>query len=109
MDEILWRAVQCNAIWEDRYLLGTSLARPVIARAQMRVAQREGCVAVSHGCTGKGNDQVRFELAYYAIQVRDSKTFAQRRVWKLKSRTAFDKSHCAVAVTRILQSVRRAK
>ncbi|KZF25866.1 argininosuccinate synthase [Xylona heveae TC161] len=68
VDEILWRAVQCNAIWEDRYLLGTSLARPVIARAQMRVAQREGCVAVSHGCTGKGNDQVRFELAFYAIQ-----------------------------------------
>lgn len=48
--------------------LGTSLARPVIARAQIAVAQREGCVAVSHGCTGKGNDQVRFELAFYALQ-----------------------------------------
>lgn len=69
VDDILWRAIQCNAIWEDRYLLGTSLARPVIARAQMEVAKREGCVAVSHGCTGKGNDQVRFELAFYAIQV----------------------------------------
>jgi len=69
VEELCWRAVQCNAILEDRYLLGTSLARPVIARAQMRVAQREGCVAVSHGCTGKGNDQVRFELAFYAIQV----------------------------------------
>lgn len=68
VDEICYRAIQCNAIWEDRYLLGTSLARPVIARAQMRVAQRESCGFVSHGCTGKGNDQVRFELAFYAIQ-----------------------------------------
>jgi argininosuccinate synthase len=49
-------------------VLGTSLARPVIARAQIAVAQKEGCVAVSHGCTGKGNDQVRFELAFYALQ-----------------------------------------
>ena len=47
---------------------GTSLARPVIARGQIAVAQKEGCVAVSHGCTGKGNDQVRFELAFYALQ-----------------------------------------
>lgn len=68
VDELCLRAIQCNAIFEDRYLLGTSLARPVIARAQMRVAQQTGCVAVSHGCTGKGNDQVRFELAFYAIQ-----------------------------------------
>lgn len=59
---------ECNAIYEGRYLLGTSLARPVIARAQMRAAQREGCQFVSHGATGKGNDQVRFELAFYAIQ-----------------------------------------
>jgi len=61
-------AIQCNAIYENVYLLGTSLARPVIARGQINVAQREGCVAVSHGCTGKGNDQVRFELAYYALK-----------------------------------------
>lgn len=54
--------------YEGRYLLGTSLARPVIARSLMRVAQREGCDCVSHGATGKGNDQVRFELAFYAIQ-----------------------------------------
>ncbi|KAL1962024.1 hypothetical protein VTN77DRAFT_668 [Rasamsonia byssochlamydoides] len=66
--ELCFPAIQCNAIYEGRYLLGTSLARPVIARAQMRVAQREGCDYVSHGCTGKGNDQVRFELAFYAIQ-----------------------------------------
>ncbi|OAL75060.1 argininosuccinate synthase [Trichophyton violaceum] len=68
VEDLCFKAIQCNAIWEDRYLLGTSLARPVIARAMMRVAQQEGCTAVSHGCTGKGNDQVRFELAFYAIQ-----------------------------------------
>ncbi|KAF2093091.1 argininosuccinate synthase [Rhizodiscina lignyota] len=56
------------AVYESVYLLGTSLARPVIARSQIRVAQKTGCVAVSHGCTGKGNDQVRFELAFYALQ-----------------------------------------
>jgi len=50
------------------YLLGTSLARPVIARRQIQIAEKEGCTAVSHGCTGKGNDQVRFELAYYALK-----------------------------------------
>ncbi|KAE8333710.1 argininosuccinate synthase [Aspergillus sergii] len=68
VEELCFPAIQCNAIYEGRYLLGTSLARPVIARAQMRVAQREGCQFVSHGATGKGNDQVRFELAFYAIQ-----------------------------------------
>jgi argininosuccinate synthase len=67
VEELCFRAVQCNAIYEGRYLLGTSLARPVIARAQMRAAEREGCDFVSHGCTGKGNDQVRFELAFYTI------------------------------------------
>ncbi|OOF92645.1 argininosuccinate synthase [Aspergillus sclerotiicarbonarius CBS 121057] len=66
--ELCFPAIQCNAIYEGRYLLGTSLARPVIARAQMRAAQRENCQFVSHGATGKGNDQVRFELAFYAIQ-----------------------------------------
>lgn len=66
--ELCFPAVQTNAIYENTYLLGTSLARPVIARAQIRVAEREGCFAVSHGCTGKGNDQVRFELAFYALK-----------------------------------------
>ncbi|KAF2757078.1 argininosuccinate synthase [Pseudovirgaria hyperparasitica] len=68
VDELCFRAVQCNAQYEGRYLLGTSLARPVIARAQMRAAEREKCDFVSHGCTGKGNDQVRFELAFYTIR-----------------------------------------
>ncbi|KAI5297730.1 hypothetical protein KEM56_004587, partial [Ascosphaera pollenicola] len=54
VEEMCFTAVQCNAIFEDRYLLGTSLARPVTARAMMRVAKQEGCTAVSHGCTGKG-------------------------------------------------------
>uniref|UniRef100_L2GA55 Argininosuccinate synthase n=1 Tax=Colletotrichum fructicola (strain Nara gc5) TaxID=1213859 RepID=L2GA55_COLFN len=56
-----------NAVYESLYLLGTSLARPVIARGQMRAAAREGCQFVSHGCTGKGNDQVRFELTFATI------------------------------------------
>uniref|UniRef100_A0A060TC56 Argininosuccinate synthase n=1 Tax=Blastobotrys adeninivorans TaxID=409370 RepID=A0A060TC56_BLAAD len=68
VEELCFPAVQSNAIYENVYLLGTSLARPVIAKAQIRVAEREGCFAVSHGCTGKGNDQVRFELAFYALK-----------------------------------------
>ncbi|KAK4175639.1 mitochondrial phenylalanyl-tRNA synthetase [Triangularia setosa] len=66
VEEIVFRAIQCNAIYEDRYLLGTSLARPIIARAQVRVAEQYNCDILSHGCTGKGNDQVRFELAFKA-------------------------------------------
>ncbi|KAI8991504.1 argininosuccinate synthase [Mycotypha africana] len=65
--EQIFPAIQANAIYESVYLLGTSLARPVIARKQIEIAAREGCQYVSHGCTGKGNDQVRFELAYYAL------------------------------------------
>ncbi|ORZ00162.1 argininosuccinate synthase [Syncephalastrum racemosum] len=65
--ELIFPAIQANAIYESIYLLGTSLARPVIARRQIEIAAREGCQFVSHGCTGKGNDQVRFELAYYAL------------------------------------------
>lgn len=64
VEQLVWPAIQCNAIYEDRYLLGTSLARPVIARAQVRVANEYNCEFVSHGCTGKGNDGVRFELAF---------------------------------------------
>ncbi|KAM0358475.1 hypothetical protein ACHAPY_000405 [Fusarium culmorum] len=75
IDELVWPAVQCNAIYEDRYLLGTSLARPVIARAMVKVAKEHNCTILSHGCTGKGNEydslfnitlQVRFELAWKA-------------------------------------------
>jgi len=68
VEELIYPAVQANAIYEGVYLLGTSLARPVIARGMIAVAAREGCQFVSHGCTGKGNDQVRFELAFYALK-----------------------------------------
>ena len=68
VSELCFPAIQCNATYENVYLLGTSLARPVIARSQIAVAQKEKCQFISHGCTGKGNDQVRFELAFYALQ-----------------------------------------
>ncbi|KAG9313317.1 argininosuccinate synthetase [Chiua virens] len=66
--ELIYPAVQANCIYENVYLLGTSLARPVIARGMIATAEREGCDYVSHGCTGKGNDQVRFELAFYGLK-----------------------------------------
>ncbi|EGV61252.1 argininosuccinate synthetase [Yamadazyma tenuis] len=66
--DVCFPAIQANAVYENVYLLGTSLARPVIAQAQIQVAEQEGCIAVSHGCTGKGNDQVRFELSFYALK-----------------------------------------
>lgn len=79
VEELIYPAIQANAIYETVYLLGTSLARPVIARRQIEIATREGCQFVSHGCTGKGNDQVRFELAYYALK-HDIKVIAP---WRL--------------------------
>ena len=65
--DFIFPAIKANAIYEGRYLLGTSLARPCIARRHIEIARLEGCKAVSHGSTGKGNDQVRFELAFYAL------------------------------------------
>ena len=59
---------RCNALYEGEYLLGTSIARPLIAKRQIEIANKEKAYAVSHGATGKGNDQVRFELAYYALK-----------------------------------------
>ena len=78
-------ALKAGAVYEHKYLLGTSLARPVIARHQVEVALREGATAVAHGCTGKGNDQVRFELAYQALAPH-LKVIAPWREWELKSR-----------------------
>ncbi|KAK4939443.1 argininosuccinate synthetase [Elasticomyces elasticus] len=66
--ELCFPAIQCNAVYENVYLLGTSLARPAIARAQIAVAEKEGCQFVAHGATGKGNDQIRLEEAYYALK-----------------------------------------
>ena len=65
--DFIFPAFSANAIYEGRYLLGTSLARPVIAKRQIEIAEKEKAEYVSHGSTGKGNDQVRFELCYYAL------------------------------------------
>jgi argininosuccinate synthase len=78
-------ALKAGAVYEHKYLLGTSLARPVIAKHQVEVALREGATAVAHGCTGKGNDQVRFELTYQAL-APELKVIAPWREWDLKSR-----------------------
>lgn len=93
--EYVWTAVKANAIYEGVYLLGTSLARPVIAKRQIEIAQKEGADAVAHGATGKGNDQVRFELTYYALQP-DIKVVAPWREWEFKGRSdliAYAKEH----------------
>jgi len=81
----VWPALKAGAVYENKYLLGTSLARPVIAKHQVEVALREGASVVSHGCTGKGNDQVRFEMAYQAL-APELKVVAPWREWELKSR-----------------------
>ncbi|MGN6124011.1 MAG: argininosuccinate synthase [Sphingomonas oligoaromativorans] len=77
---------RANALYEGTYLLGTSIARPLIAKRQIEIAKMVGADAVSHGATGKGNDQVRFELGYYALQP-DIKVIAPWREWDLTSRT----------------------
>ncbi len=78
---------RANALYEGLYLLGTSIARPLIAKKQIEIARRVGADAVAHGATGKGNDQVRFELGYYALEP-DIKVIAPWREWDLTSRTA---------------------
>jgi argininosuccinate synthase len=77
---------RANALYEGQYLLGTSIARPLIAKKQIEIAEQVGADAVAHGATGKGNDQVRFELAYYALKP-DVKVIAPWREWELASRT----------------------
>ncbi|MBL6927912.1 MAG: argininosuccinate synthase [Rhodospirillales bacterium] len=77
---------RANAIYEGTYLLGTSIARPLISKRQIEIAEEVGADAVSHGATGKGNDQVRFELGYYALKP-DIKIIAPWREWDLNSRT----------------------
>jgi argininosuccinate synthase len=84
--EYVWTAVKANAVYEGVYLLGTSLARPVIAKGQIEIARKEGADAVAHGATGKGNDQVRFELTYYALEP-DIKVIAPWREWEFKGRS----------------------
>jgi len=84
--DYVWTAVKANAVYEGVYLLGTSLARPVIAKRQIEIARLEGADAVAHGATGKGNDQVRFELTYYALEP-DIKVVAPWREWEFKGRS----------------------
>ena len=76
---------RANTVYEGEYLLGTSIARPLIAKRQIEIARETGADAVSHGATGKGNDQVRFELGYYALQP-DIHVIAPWREWDLTSR-----------------------
>src|SRR4029079_17979408 len=85
--DFLFPMLRANAIYEGSYLLGTSIARPLIAKAQVDVAGKEGADAVSHGATGKGNDQVRFELTYAAL-APELTVIAPWRYWSLNSRTA---------------------
>src|SRR6201985_2459852 len=77
---------RANALYEGAYLLGTSIARPLIAKRQIEIARQVGADAVAHGATGKGNDQVRFELTYYALEP-GIRVIAPWREWKLESRT----------------------
>ncbi|MCL2458551.1 MAG: argininosuccinate synthase [Desulfobulbus sp.] len=93
--DYIFPAFRANAIYEGSYLLGTSLARPLIAKEQVRLAALEGADAVSHGATGKGNDQVRFELSYMALNPKLG-IIAPWRIWDLNSRqklVAFAKEH----------------
>ena len=83
--DFIFTALKANAIYEGGYLLGTSIARPLIAKKQMEVVEREGADAVSHGATGKGNDQVRFELTYMALNPTIT-IISPWRVWNFKSR-----------------------
>jgi argininosuccinate synthase len=85
LTDYVFPAIQAGAVYEHKYLLGTSLARPIIAKYQVEVALREGATAVSHGCTGKGNDQVRFEHAYQAL-APELKVIVPWREWSLQSR-----------------------
>lgn len=84
--DYVFTALKANAVYEGVYLMGTSLARPLIAKAQIEVARRERASAVAHGATGKGNDQVRFELAYYALEP-GIRVIAPWREWSFKSRS----------------------
>jgi argininosuccinate synthase len=104
--DYLFKLVQSSAVYERRYLLGTSIARPLIAKHQVQVAEAEGADAVAHGCTGKGNDQVRFELTYTALNPR-LKVIAPWREWSIRGREdalAYAAAH-NVPVTATLKSI----
>ncbi len=93
--EFVFPALKANAVYEGEYLMGTSLARPVIAREHVRIAKEVGADCVAHGATGKGNDQVRFELTFQALSPK-LKILAPWRTWEFKGRTdliAYSKQH----------------
>lgn len=91
--DFIWPTLKSGAIYEQQYLLGTSMARPILAKRQVEIALKEGADAVAHGCTGKGNDQVRFELAYKALAPH-LKVIAPWREWNIRSREdAIDFAH----------------
>ena len=91
--KFIWPTLKSGAIYEQQYLLGTSIARPILAKRQVEIAIKEGADAVAHGCTGKGNDQVRFELAYKALAPH-LKVIAPWREWTIRSREdAIDFAH----------------
>ncbi|MDD4094623.1 MAG: argininosuccinate synthase [Oscillospiraceae bacterium] len=83
--DYIYPTLKAGAIYEGKYLLGTSFARPVIAKRMVEIAKREGCTTIAHGCTGKGNDQVRFELTIKAL-APEMKIIAPWRIWDIKSR-----------------------
>ena len=85
VSDYLWKLVRSGAVYEHKYLLGTSIARPLLAKRQAEVALKTGCDALAHGCTGKGNDQVRFELTYKAIAPQ-LPVIAPWREWDIVSR-----------------------
>ena len=85
VEDCIWPTLKAGAIYENKYLLGTSFARPIIAKRLVEIAKKEGADAIAHGCTGKGNDQVRFELAIKAF-APDMPIIAPWRIWDIKSR-----------------------
>ena len=102
--DYVFPAIRANAIYEGTYLLGTSLARPLIARHQVEVARATGCDAVAHGATGKGNDQVRFELGFRAL-APELRVIAPWREWDLRSRSdciAYARKH-AIPISATLE------
>ncbi|MBQ2720263.1 MAG: argininosuccinate synthase, partial [Clostridia bacterium] len=85
VDDFIFPTLKASAVYENKYLLGTSFARPIIAKRIVEIALAEGADAIAHGCTGKGNDQVRFELAIKAF-APDMPIIAPWRIWDIKSR-----------------------
>ena len=83
VNEYIWPTLKAGAVYEGKYLLGTSFARPIIAKRLVEIALKEGATAIAHGCTGKGNDQVRFELTIKAL-APDMKVIAPWRIWDIR-------------------------